>query len=1071
MNVGLEESPQRWLPLPFAALLLVLGLGLVLGNWLWRWDLALYDAHLPLWFRPAPDDIVIIAIDDRSLAELGRWPWLRATHGELLRRLQAAGVAAVALDIVFAEPGDPLTDAELAGNIAAHGKVVLPVLPERLSHDGRLIEVQPLPALASAAAALGHVDVELDLDGMARGLFLRAGLGDPHWPQFALALWRVGEPGALATLPGDRRPSTDAVGLDHWVRDHHVLIPFAGPPGHFPRISYVEVLGRDFDPARLRDSFVLVGVTALGLMDTVPTPLSGMTQTMPGVEFNAQVLDSLRRNYLLTQPGQGWRLLFTGVLVLLPALLYPRLNVRLVPLATLGLLALVLAVTLWLSLGLHLWVGPAPALLVVGFSYPLWTGRRLKQLLRRLLIQRQRTQTAFQTVTEAVVTVSAEGRIEYLNAPAERLTGWSLAEALGQTADAVLRIKNPQLAMGIGQALDECLSAGEARELPETSVLVDRVGNEYAIRASLAPLADGGWRSGAMLAISDITELRLLADRVIHQANHDVLTQLPNRRLLEASLAGAIALARQTGESLALLLLDLHRFRRVNEGLGHDAGDRLLQEIGRRLAEGLRAVDTVARLESDSFAIVFLGASSEAVVARRAAALLRALEMPFPLHGHEFVISAAVGIALYTRDGEDAATLLRNADIALSQAQTQGAGTVQFYSTSLSHRGLEHLLLEQRLRRALERGELYLHYQPQIGLGDGRVVGAESLLRWQHPDLGVVSPGSFIPLAEETGLILPIGDWILVSACAQARVWQQAGVPLRVAVNLSPRQFQQPRLAQRIEEILASSGLPPSYLELEITEGLLMQDTRQAIATLEDLRAMGVQLAIDDFGTGYSSLSYLKRLPVQRLKIDQSFVFGIPGDSDDTAIARTVIAMAHSLGLEVVAEGVETAAQLDFLATGRCDEAQGYYISRPVAPEAMMGLLGKSPRMPAVREERPMVLWLDNPAPTVNSGNPEYRLLPTSSAGEALALVAEQPVAVLVVAPAYLDRSLESFIVGVRNASPATVMIVAVDPDRSLGLDALLAGNWLGRLPRHASPAVVRHVLTEALALHRALCR
>lgn len=426
-----------------------------------------------------------------------------------------------------------------------------------------------------------------------------------------------------------------------------------------------------------------------------------------------------------------------------------------------------------------------------------------------------------------------------------------------------------------------------------------------------------------------------------HLAHYDALTGLPNRLLFEDRLTQALVQARRSGQLVALLFLDLDRFKIINDTFGHAVGDLLLKAVANRLSESVRESDTVARMGGDEFTLIFSGLHEPQDAGQIAHLILEVMAKPFTLEGHEVPVSTSIGITLYPLDNngvdkEKSAieVLLKNADTAMYKAKDQGKNNYQFFTAEMNVATLERLLLENDLRKGLENNEFILHYQPRIHCADGSVSGMEALVRWRHATLGLVPPAKFIPLAEETGLIVPIGIWVLRTACAQTKAWIDAGMkPLRVAINLSARQFKHANLIESIKTVLEETGLSPKYLEVELTESLAMEDVKQTIVTLNALNALGVSIAIDDFGTGYSSLSYLKRFPVDFLKIDRSFVRDIGTSSDSSVIAKTIIAMAHNLQLEVVGEGVETAEQLDFLRRHECEEVQGYLFSRPLPAE------------------------------------------------------------------------------------------------------------------------------------------
>ncbi|WP_335944192.1 EAL domain-containing protein [Pseudomonas sp. G166] len=430
------------------------------------------------------------------------------------------------------------------------------------------------------------------------------------------------------------------------------------------------------------------------------------------------------------------------------------------------------------------------------------------------------------------------------------------------------------------------------------------------------------------------------AERVEYLAYHDGLTSLPNRSLFSKMLSQSISEASRYHRQLAVLFLDLDRFKQINDTLGHDAGDKLLQEVAGRLRACLRHSDTVARLGGDEFVILLPELSEDSYVAITAQKILSTIARPFNLQDHEFRVTASVGISLFPRDGLDEQTLKKNADIAMYQAKQQGKNNFQFYSEKLNAGSLERMTLELSLRHALERQEFELHYQAKRDIRSGQITGMEALLRWDHPDLGIVAPMQFIPIAEETGLIVPIGKWVLKTACLQNVAWQQQGLPhLGVAVNLTARQFADENLLTDLAAILAETGMEASLLELEIAESLLMQDVKRALSVLTGLKLLKVRIAIDDFGIGYSSLTALKQFPLDAIKIDRSFICDVTSVSEDKALTEAIIAMGRTLSLTVVAQGVETKEQADFLRENACDEFQGFYFNRPVPADQFKVLL------------------------------------------------------------------------------------------------------------------------------------
>jgi PAS domain S-box-containing protein len=457
--------------------------------------------------------------------------------------------------------------------------------------------------------------------------------------------------------------------------------------------------------------------------------------------------------------------------------------------------------------------------------------------------------------------------------------------------------------------------------------------------------------------IQDVTELKEAEQRIRHLAYYDGATGLPNRQFFTERLAQALAVAKRHHGQIGVLALDLDQFKRINDTLGHTAGNALLAGVARRLAEAVRETDTLgrpesdipvaadasdamARLDGDEFSLLITDLAQYHDAAKVARRLLHELRKPFRIGTQEVFVTASIGLALYPLDGEDADTLLKNAGAAMHFAKEQGRDNYQFYSRAMNATALEKLSMESQLRKALERGEFLLNFQPKILASSGQIVGLEALIRWRHPELGLVPPSQFIPVAEESGLIVPIGDWVLRSACLQNQAWRRAGYPaVHVAVNIASPHFRQGGLVASVAAALKESALDPALLEVELTESMLMQGVDATLDTLFKLKDMGVRLAIDDFGTGYSSLSYLKRFPLDTLKIDRSFIKDLPRDAEDAAITRAIIAMAHSLKLEVVAEGVESAEQLAFLQQHGCDVVQGYLFSQPLGAEDFGTLL------------------------------------------------------------------------------------------------------------------------------------
>ena len=542
----------------------------------------------------------------------------------------------------------------------------------------------------------------------------------------------------------------------------------------------------------------------------------------------------------------------------------------------------------------------------------------------------------FDHAVEGIAITDPEVNIVAVNPAFSRITGYSEAEVLG---------RNPRLLQSgrhDNAFYEDMWSKLNSSDHWQGEIWNRRKNGEiFAELLSISTIRDKNGRIVNYVSIfSDITRLKQFESELERRAHYDPLTDLPNRLLLDSRLEHAMQHGHRHGHQVAVLFMDLDRFKTINDTLGHPMGDALLQGFAQRLTKRLRGEDTIARLGGDEFIVLLENLRHPDQAALVARDILALMQPPFQLGSQEVFVSTSIGISLFPGDGDTVEELIKHADTALYQAKEQGRGTYRFYTAALTRSANERLAMETRLRQALAKREFTLAYQP-IYDAAGRITALEALVRWQHPEEGMIPPGRFIPIAEETGLIVPLGEWVLETACRQMAAWHGAGCPdLDIAVNLSVRQFQQPDLAERIHAILASTGLSPASLELEITESGMMARGEQSAELMDALKSLGVSLSIDDFGTGYSSLAYLKRLPVDKLKIDRSFVQDIPSDTSDMEIAATVIAMAKNLGLKVLAEGVETKAQLEFLQAKACDYYQGFYFSKPLPGDEIPRLLG-----------------------------------------------------------------------------------------------------------------------------------
>jgi diguanylate cyclase (GGDEF)-like protein/PAS domain S-box-containing protein len=567
-----------------------------------------------------------------------------------------------------------------------------------------------------------------------------------------------------------------------------------------------------------------------------------------------------------------------------------------------------------------------------------------------LFVEKERAQVTLNSIGDAVICTDVEGNITFLNLVAEKMTGWTWEEATGCPMTEVFRIQDAISHDPVPNPMEIALGQNRAAHLPANCILIRRDGFEIPIEDSVAPIHNReGNATGAVIVFRDVSAARTMALQMTHSAQHDFLTGLPNRMLLNDRVRQAVAVAPRHNKKVAVLFLDLDGFKHINDSLGHPIGDKLLQSIAKRLVSCVRDSDTVSRQGGDEFVILLSEMEQSEDAAITARRMLHAVAEAHSVDQHELHVTASIGVSIFPDDGRDAETLIKNADTAMYQAKENGRQSYQFFKPAMNVRAVERQSIEESLRRALERQEFALHYQPKINLRNGEISGAEALIRWTHPTRGPVPPGQFIPVAEDCGLILPIGNWVLREACKQARAWLDARLPLStMAVNISAMEFRDEHFLDGVFSILEETGLDPTFLELELTESVLMKRAETTAAVLKKLRAKGIQLAVDDFGTGYSSLSYLRKFPIDALKIDQSFIRQITTAPDETTIVTAVISMGRSLKLRVVAEGVETQEELAFLQAHKCDEAQGFYFSRPVVPDQFAKLLKTGIQEPSV---------------------------------------------------------------------------------------------------------------------------
>ena len=566
---------------------------------------------------------------------------------------------------------------------------------------------------------------------------------------------------------------------------------------------------------------------------------------------------------------------------------------------------------------------------------------KLREFEDALFNEKERIQITLDSIGDGVLSTDLKGNLTYLNRVAEAMTGWSLDDALGRPLEEVFNIVDGATYKTALSPLLRSIKENQRVDLVNNCVLIRRDGFESAIEDSAAPIhGRDGEVVGAVIVFHDVSESRAMSLKLSHLAQHDFLTGLPNRMLLTERLSRSIGMARRHGKQVALLFLDLDFFKNINDSLGHATGDKLLQSVAERLSSNVRATDTVCRQGGDEFVILLSEIEKTADASIIADKLIQAFAAPHSICGNEIHITLSIGISIYPDDGINLDAIIQHADTAMYYSKAGGRNNYQFFRSEMNTRAVRRLQLENSIRRAIDQSELFLNYQPQVDLATGVITGVEALIRWQDPELGLVGPGQFVPVAEECGLIVPIGRWVLREACRQVKAWLDSGLSaVPVSVNISAVEFRHKDFLGGLAQILRETGLDPHYLELELTESILMHDIEASVSVLSTLEAMGLKLAIDDFGTGYSSLSYLKSFPISTLKIDQSFVRDIATDFNNATIISAVIGMCRTLNYRVIAEGVETSEQFSFLRSKQCPEGQGFLLSRPLTAEEFMRLL------------------------------------------------------------------------------------------------------------------------------------
>ena len=847
--------------------------------------------------------------------------------------MSPSAAKAIALDILFAEPSTPTDDALLAQSIANNGPVVLPILTEKASSSALIRQTLPLEQFILGAAALGHVDAELDSDGIARSVFLKAGLGQPNWPAFSLAILQVSNED-ISILPGERNHHLERANSRSWVRDYQVYIPFAGSTGHFPQVSFSDVISRKVSPDFFTNKYVLIGVTANGLDQAVSTPLSTRKQPlMSGVELNAHVLDGLIHKRLIEPIAKPYEFainIFIALICVLPFI--SRSSAGRSALWT----SVLLITTLFFSYAalsfLCIWFPPGTALCVIFTGFILFNLRHLRLLLFTLFEERLHRQVSLSSLNDAVIYNDENGNIQEFNEAAEELTGIATNQAIGRPLTEILQLQTHEKSQAypIQKLLEQ-----KTMHTHEPLVVISKQGKCRPVQVSIKAISGhDNEQQKALIVLTDISKTEQLTKEIAYQETHNNLTRLPNLRSITDQLKTVLNAAKTHQQVIAIVSIDIDRFTKINESLGNEQGDQVLRTVVKRLKSFKYDNKRLGHIGGNEFVVVLENIEDCSSVLPIVNTLRQALGNTIILADKELGLSFTLGVSTFPENGDDPNVLFRSANTAMHCGKESGGNNIKLFTNDMQVQAERTSHVEQVLHNAIAMGWIQTYYQPLIKASNLTIVGVEALMRLRDVTGDKIGPDEFIKLAEQSGSIIQLGQYQLNEACHQLFSWQEQGIrDLRLACNLSPQQLENPRFVPMVKEVLKTSGVDPKLIEFEITESLLLESDALVNPIIEQLRKLGITFAIDDFGTGYSSMSYLSRFPFSRLKIDKSLVWDLTKKPASHSITSAIINMAHNLQMEVIAEGIELPSQRNTLLSQGCDEIQGFLLGIPMTAQ------------------------------------------------------------------------------------------------------------------------------------------